>query len=110
MKQATRRASRYFKDKNGKEPAKSWLAKLKDLRGKARIYTRIKRAEKGNFGDHKAFDGIVELRLDEGPGYRVYCGVDDSNNLIILLVCGDKSTQKNDIKLAKIFWKEYLEE
>ena len=74
MKETSRRASRYFKLENGKEPVREWLDSLKDLRAKAKIYTRIKRAESGNFGDHKRFDGIIELRLDVGPRYRVYCG------------------------------------
>lgn len=78
----------------------SWLRDLKDRRSVARIATRIARAEMGNLGDAKFFDGIGELRIDYGPGYRVYF-VRRGNTLIILLCAGDKSSQQRDIQRAK---------
>ena len=78
----------------------SWLRDLKDRRAVARIATRIARAEMGNLGDAKFFDGIGELRIDYGPGYRVYF-VRRGNTLIILLCAGDKSSQQRDIQRAK---------
>lgn len=79
----------------------SWLKKLKDPVGKARIVARIRSAELGNFGDSESVgDGISEMRIHVGPGYRVYYS--RTGDVIYLLLCGgDKSTQKKDIKLAK---------
>jgi putative addiction module killer protein len=76
-----------------------WFKSLKDTRAKARIQIRIDRVELGNLGDAKFFDGIGELRVDYGPGYRVYF-VKIGNTIIILLCGGDKSSQKADIKRA----------
>ncbi len=80
------RIAQFYKDTNEKEPAKVWLDSLKDKKGVAKIITRIKRAEAGNFGDHKRIgEGLNELRIPYGPGYRVYFGIDDSGDFIILL-------------------------
>jgi putative addiction module killer protein len=76
-----------------------WFKSLKDMRAKARIQVRIDRVELGTLGDAKFFDGIGELRVDYGPGYRVYF-VKTGNTIIILLCGGDKSSQKADIKKA----------
>ncbi len=78
----------------------SWLSNLKDERALAKIATRIDRVALGNFGDAKFFDGIGELRIDYGPGYRVYF-VQRGAVVVVLLCGGDKSTQSKDIKLAK---------
>lgn len=83
----------------------AWLESLKDIRAQARIYLRIDRAEKGNLGDVKFFDGIGEMRIDYGPGYRVYF-VQRGKVLVILLCGGDKSSQKSDIKKAIAMAKE----
>ncbi len=78
-----------------------WLSQLKDPQGKARILIRITRLEAGNPGDVKpVVDGLSEMRIDYGPGYRVY--YKRHGDQIILLLCGgDKSTQAGDIKDAK---------
>lgn len=76
-----------------------WFADLKDVRAKARIQIRIDRVELGNLGDAKFFDGIGELRIDYGPGYRVYF-VKRDNMIVILLCGGDKTTQRRDIRQA----------
>ncbi|AMQ95178.1 hypothetical protein BBH51_09705 [Aggregatibacter actinomycetemcomitans] len=78
-----------------------WLKKLKNLRAKAKINARIKRLQFGNFGDLKSVnDGIFEMRIDEGQGYRVY--LKNQNGILVILLCGgDKSTQEKDIKKAK---------
>lgn len=80
----------------------SWLSKLKNLRAKAKINARIKRLQFGNFGDIKSVnDGIFELRIDEGQGYRIY--LKNQNGVLMILLCGgDKSTQEKDIKQAKL--------
>jgi putative addiction module killer protein len=82
-----------------------WLKSLKDVRAQARIEIRIARVELGNLGDAKFFDGIGELRIDYGPGYRVYF-VKRGNAVVILLCGGDKSSQKKDIKHAISMAKE----
>jgi putative addiction module killer protein len=84
-----------------------WLDKLKDRMARLRIAARLKRIrEKGFFGDQKFFgDDVWELRIDYGPGYRVYYTRQDGK-VIVLLCGGDKSTQADDIKLARQLAKE----
>jgi putative addiction module killer protein len=79
----------------------AWLRGLKDRAGRARIAARLDGAKLGNFGDcGPVGDGISEMRIHFGPGYRVY--FKRSGDVIYLLLCGgDKSTQKADIKQAK---------
>jgi putative addiction module killer protein len=76
-----------------------WFAGLRDLAAQARILTRIDRLELGLVGDAKFFDGIGELRIDYGPGYRLYF-VQRGNTVIVLLCGGDKRRQDRDIKRA----------
>ena len=77
---------------------------MKDVRARARIQVRIDRVELGNFGDAKFFGGIGELRIDYGPGYRVYF-VKRGDMVVILLCDGDKTTQRRDIEHAvEIEW------
>ena len=77
-----------------------WIDRLKDLRGRARVLARIERLAGGNPGDVKRIrDGVSELRIDYGPGYRVYF-MKRGRELIILLAGGDKSTQAKDIEAA----------
>lgn len=82
-----------------------WLSSLRDVRARARIEVRIDRLALGLFGDAKLFDGIGELRIDYGPGYRVYF-VKRGNEVVILLCGGDKSRQAKDIKQAVEMAKE----
>ena len=78
-----------------------WLTNLRDQVGKALIARRIERAEVGNFGDCESVgDGVFEMRIDYGPGYRAYF-VRRGEIVYLLLLGGDKSTQKRDIKRAK---------
>ena len=78
-----------------------WFEKLKDRKARAKITIRIRRVSLGNLGDVKPVgEGISELRVDYGPGYRIYF-TQKGNQLIILLVGGNKTTQANDIKKAK---------
>ena len=78
-----------------------WFSRLKDERAKARIDARIYRLSLGNPGDAKPVgEGVSELRIDYGPGYRVYF-IQRGNTLFILLCGGDKSTQTADIAAAK---------
>lgn len=82
-----------------------WIKSLEDIHAKARIQTRIARMELGNLGDAKFFDGIGELRIDYGPGYRLYF-VKRGSTVVILLCGGDKSSQKRDIRRAIVMAKE----
>ncbi len=83
-----------------------WLLKLKDTKGKVSILRRIDRMKLGNFGDYKSVgNNISELRILVGPGYRVYY-TQKGDEIIILLIAGDKSTQSDDIKKANEILKE----
>ena len=83
-----------------------WLAALRDSRGRAKIARRADRMRRGNFGDHKSVgDGVFEMRIDEGPGYRVYY-VERGGVRVVLLCGGDKDDQQRDIKRAKELAKE----
>jgi putative addiction module killer protein len=78
----------------------TWMEKLGDVRGRARIIRRLDRLTEGNPGDVRPIGkGLSELRLDVGPGYRVYF-VQDGDTLILLLCGGNKSTQQKDIEKA----------
>lgn len=78
-----------------------WLGKLKDRRAVARILVRIDRLAHGNPGDVRSVGGgVSELKIDYGPGYRVYFA-QRGNTLVLLLCGGDKSTQNDDIETAK---------
>lgn len=77
-----------------------WLDSLRDVKGRARVLARIERLAAGNPGDVQPVgEGVSELRIDYGPGYRVYF-IKRGQTLIILLAGGDKSTQARDIKTA----------
>jgi len=92
---------------NGKSPFESWLINLRDKSAKAKILTRIDRLRLGNFGDCKSVGlGVFELRIHFGPGYRVYFGL-VGNEVVLLLLGGDKSSQRKDIKTAQGYWKEF---
>lgn len=92
----------------GKRPFKLWLDSLRDKVTVARINARLSRIEHGNFGDSKSVgNGVMELRLVFGTGYRIYYGL-DGEKLVVLLSGGDKSTQEKDIQLAHEYWNDYL--
>jgi putative addiction module killer protein len=92
---------------NGKVPYSLWLHSLKDIRTRAVIRVRLNRIRLGNFGDCKSVgEGVMELRIDHGPGYRVYFGQLDQR--IVLLLCGgDKSSQGRDMEKARAYWVDY---
>jgi len=96
-----------FRRSSGHVPFEEWLDGLDDPRAVARILARVARVRLGNLGDCKAVgDGVSELRVDYGPGYRVYFGL-RGQTLVVLLCGGDKRTQARDIRLAKEYWSEF---
>jgi len=96
-----------FETKNGVCPFSEWLSNLRDVKARAVIRARLERVRLGNLGDCKSVgDGVSEIRIAFGPGYRVYFGY-DGRTLVVLLCGGDKSTQKKDIVKAKLLWSEY---
>jgi putative addiction module killer protein len=98
---------RRYRQADGSEPLTDWLKHLPDRQAKARLLARIDRLESGNFGDCKFLrDGISELRIDWGPGYRIYFGR-SGTRLVILLCAGDKRRQSADIERAVEYWNDY---
>ena len=96
-----------FRAKDGQVPFADWLDDLKDKRAVARVLARLARVRQGNLGDCKPVgEGVSELRVDYGPGYRVYFG-QQGQTLVLLLCGGDKRTQDRDIRLAKQYWHEF---
>ncbi len=93
--------------KDGKSPYADWLNGLKDNRTQAKIIMQVDKMEIGLFGDVKPVgDGLSELRIHYGPGYRIYFGK-ESRQIYLLLCGGDKSTQSKDIKKAKEYWNDH---
>ena len=92
---------------DGKNVFRTWIRNLKDKTARARIRVRLNRIRLGNFGDCKPVgEGVNELRIDYGPGYRVYFARSDFA-VVILLCGGTKKKQSEDIKLAQKFWADY---
>ncbi len=98
---------RKYHQPDGVVPFDRWLSKLKDARAKAQIFTQLDRLKLDFIGNWKPVgEGVFELRIFEGKGYRVYFA-HESKSMVILLCGGDKSSQVRDIKLAKSYWREY---
>jgi putative addiction module killer protein len=100
---------RHYVARVGKDVFDDWLSQLADPRAQAKIATRINRLAAGNFGDCKPLrQGLWELRIDWGPGYRVYYAMLD--RISVLILCGgDKRKQSSDIDRALKFLKDYKE-
>lgn len=99
-----------YQRNDGEIPFTKWITALRDVRGRQKILARVDRARLGNFGDHRSVgDAVIELKVHFGPGYRVYLG-QEGESIVILLLGGDKSTQDEDIKQAKVYWKDYQKE
>lgn len=93
---------------NNKSPFEEWVKRLKDRKARAKINVRINRVRLGNFGDRRSVgDGIFELKIDYGPGYRIYYAHVEKDTVVLLLCGGDKNTQDQDIEKAKEYWHDY---
>lgn len=98
---------RHYVTASGRDLFQEWLDDLGDLKGRVIIQRRIDRILKGNLGDHKfCEDGVWELRIDFGPGYRVYYA-QDAATTVLLLCGGSKRSQSADIKQAVRYWLDY---
>lgn len=106
---ATAYEIRHYRTDQGRDLFVEWFSALRDRQAQARIAARLERLELGNFGDCRGVGGgVSELRVDWGPGYRVYFGR-DAQTVIVLICGGDKRTQDKDIGKAAKLWREYLD-
>ena len=98
---------RHYVAANGKRPFAEWLYSLSDRNSAARVQIRLERLRLGNFGDVRSLGkGLSELRIETGPGYRVYFMVECKS--VVLLFCGgDKTTQQKDIRRARQYLTDY---
>lgn len=98
---------RHYLTTDGFDVFQDWLTQLRDKLPKMAVVKRVNRVEAGNFGDHKfCRDGVCELRVDIGPGYRVYYAL--AGKQVVLLLCGgDKGSQGADIDRACAYWKDW---
>ena len=98
---------RHYITSDNKDIYLEWLRKLRDTTARIAIDRRVNRVELGNFGDHRfCRDGVWELRIDVGPGYRVYHAV-AGRELLLLMCGGDKRTQTKDIDRACEYWQDW---
>jgi putative addiction module killer protein len=101
------RALQIYESPDGKRPFQEWIDSLKDHEAQGRVLARLERVRLGLLGDCKSLgDGVSELRIDTGPGYRVYFG-QEGHSIVILLCGGSKVAQRKDIAGAKVFWMDY---
>jgi putative addiction module killer protein len=97
-----------YKTQSGKEPYTEWIESL-DIKGQARIQSRLDRVECGNYGDcDNLKDGVFELRFITHAGYRIYFA-EDGEKIVVLLTGGGKKSQNKDIQKAKEYWNDYKE-
>jgi putative addiction module killer protein len=97
-----------YKTPGGKLPFEDWLQNLSNIQARAVIRQRLNKVRAGNLGDVKSVGGgVIELRIHFGPGYRVYLG-EDGPTVVVLLLGGDKTSQRRDIKTAQTYWQDYL--
>lgn len=97
----------HYQTAEGRIPYQEWLDTVKDPVGFSAIQVRADRLERGLFGDHKPVgDGVWELRVNTGPGYRVYYA--RAGKVVVILLCGGtKRSQRVDIETAKAYWRDY---
>lgn len=102
-------AVRHYLTEDGRDVFLEWLRRVRDQAAKVQIVRRVNRLELGNFGDHRfCRDGVWELRIDVGAGYRVYYAQAGAQ-LVLLLAGGDKGSQDADIGRAVRYWQDWKE-
>jgi putative addiction module killer protein len=101
---------RHFLTSSGRDPFAEWRGLIRDSKARIAVDRRINRLELGNFGDHRhCREGVWELRIDVGPGYRVYYAM--AGRVVVLLLCGgSKRTQEMDIAKACQYWSEWRQQ
>lgn len=100
---------KHYVNSSGDDLFGAWLDSIFDIRTRSRIAARLLRLNNGNFGDCKPVgEGVWELRVDTGPGYRIYYAI-DNGKVILLCEGGDKRTQRSDIKRAIVRWQDWKE-
>ena len=105
--EGTPKSFKIYHAPDGRSPFQEWFEGLRDEKGKGIIEARLGRVRVGNLGDCKSVgQGVLELRVSFGPGYRVYLG-QDGQTLVILLCGGDKKSQRKDIQNALAYWADY---
>ena len=97
----------HYRTVDGRIPYREWIDSIADRKACAAVLARVDRLAFGAFGDWKVVgEGVFELRVHLGPGYRVYFG--RRGNSVVILLCGsDKGSQNSEIKRAKRYWKDY---
>lgn len=97
----------YYLTERGGKPFKAWLDGLKDITARQKVRIRLDRVRLGNLGQNRSVgEGVYELKIDYGPGYRVYYAV-EKKTIVLLLMGGDKTSQRKDITLARKYWQEH---
>jgi putative addiction module killer protein len=104
--EARPRTLKFYQAENKRYPCKEWLDGYEKYPMFSTFQERLIRVRAGNFGSHRSVGkGVVELKIDVGPGYRIYFGQD--GDLVILLCRGIKDTQEKNIKTAQAYWEDY---
>lgn len=107
--ESRRRILREYVDGAGRNRFREWIDGFRDLKTQYIIDARLTRIANGNMGDCESVgDGVMEFRIHHGSGYRIYFG-QEGKNIIILIVGGDKRSQRKDISLAKSLWQQWQE-
>ena len=98
---------KYYIAEDGRSPIKEWQNALQDSKTRAKIDARLTLLSLGGFGERKSVgDGVHELIIDYGPGYRIYFAP-HGKEIVVLLCAGTKKRQQRDIDLAKVYWTDY---
>lgn len=105
--EATPKQVVFYETQDGRIPFAEWLESIRDTRTKTVITARIRQIRLGNLGNSRSVGkGVCELKIDYGPGYRIYFG-QIGNTIVVILCGGDKSTQDQDILQARSYWEDY---
>lgn len=97
----------YYLTEKGEKPFKEWLDGLKNISARQKVRIRLDRVRLGGLGKNRSVgSGVSELKIDYGPGYRVYYAIEE-RTVILLPLGGDKSSQRGDIVLAREYWKDH---